>query len=176
MRLYRTFALLPPSPCPTRITLQKSSHLLGPQIPAGNRTSLYSSLIFLVFCLVAEKIDKEKEKCGLSFAFFYQIAWVRDVTKFRVEGFTRNTSSRRLLKLGLTDGHSESHIPEIPDDVVPGTKVFSTTFTMNLEVLGHDLQIGLFCNDEMNDGSKFQVFLFHKKILNFYIYESKQGN
>ncbi|TQD83693.1 hypothetical protein C1H46_030768 [Malus baccata] len=36
-----------------------------------------------------------------------QIAWVRDVTKFRVEVFTRNTSSRRLLKLGLTDGHSE---------------------------------------------------------------------
>ncbi|CAN6699622.1 unnamed protein product [Malus baccata var. baccata] len=60
-----------------------------------------------------------------------QIAWVRDVTKLRVEGFTRNTTSRRLLKFGHTDGHSEvaaveySHIPAIPDDVVPGAKVFS---------------------------------------------------
>ncbi|KAM1478813.1 hypothetical protein ACFX2I_026189 [Malus domestica] len=93
MRLYRTFALLPPSPCPTRITLRKSSHLLGPK--------------------------------------FLQIAWVIDVTKFRVEDFTRNSRSRRLLELGLRDGQGEvaaeeySHIPATPDDVVPGTKVFS---------------------------------------------------
>ncbi|TQD97106.1 hypothetical protein C1H46_017195 [Malus baccata] len=58
-----------------------------------------------------------------------QIAWVRDVTRCSVEDFARNSNSRRLLKLGLTDGHSEvaaveySHIPAIPDDVVPGTKV-----------------------------------------------------
>lgn len=58
-----------------------------------------------------------------------QIAWVRDVTRCSVEDFARNSNSRRLLKLGLTDGYSEvaaveySHIPAIPDDVVPGTKV-----------------------------------------------------
>ncbi|PQP95764.1 tudor domain-containing protein 3 [Prunus yedoensis var. nudiflora] len=58
-----------------------------------------------------------------------QIAWVRDITRSSVEDFARNSTSRRLLKLGLTDGHSEvaaveySHIPSIPDDVVPGTKV-----------------------------------------------------
>ncbi|KAM3012893.1 hypothetical protein FF2_025822 [Malus domestica] len=51
---------------------------------------------------------------------------------FRGEDFTRNSSSRRLLKLWLTYGHSEvatveySHIPAIRDDVVPGTKVFSS--------------------------------------------------
>ncbi|KAM1173524.1 hypothetical protein ACFX15_025686 [Malus domestica] len=90
MRLHHTFALLPPSPCLTRITLRKSSHLLGPK--------------------------------------FLQIAWVIDVTKFLVEDFTRNSSSRRLLELGLIDGHGEvaaeeySHILATPDDVVPGTK------------------------------------------------------
>ncbi|RXI05838.1 hypothetical protein DVH24_017880 [Malus domestica] len=77
-------SLLPTSPCPNRITLRKSSHLLGPKFP--------------------------------------QIAWVIDVTKFLVEDFTRNSSSR--------DGHGEvaaeeySHIPATPDDdVVPGTKI-----------------------------------------------------
>ncbi|CAN6699569.1 unnamed protein product [Malus baccata var. baccata] len=64
-------------------TLQKSSHLLGSKVLQVNHTSLYFSLIFLVFCLVAEKIDEGKEKCGLSFA--------------------RNSSSGRLLKLGLTE-------------------------------------------------------------------------
>ncbi|KAM1061818.1 hypothetical protein ACFX14_026139 [Malus domestica] len=59
-----------------------------------------------------------------------QIVRVRDVTKIRVEDFARNSSSRRLLKLGLTDGHNEvaaveySHITAIPDDVVRGTKDF----------------------------------------------------
>ncbi|KAM1061786.1 hypothetical protein ACFX14_026116 [Malus domestica] len=92
MRLYRTFALLPPSPCPTRITIRKSSHLLGPKF-------------------LQEIIE-----------------WVIDVTKFLAEDFTRNSRSRRLLELGLRDGHGEvaaeeySHIPATPDDVVPGTK------------------------------------------------------
>ncbi|RXI05832.1 hypothetical protein DVH24_017874 [Malus domestica] len=77
-------------PCPTRIAIRKSSHLLGPK--------------------------------------FLQIAWVIDVAKFRLEDFTRNSRSRRLLELGLRDGHGEvaaeeySHIPATPDDVVPGTK------------------------------------------------------
>lgn len=68
--------------------------------------------------------------------FFYQIASVRDVTKSSVEDFARNSSSRRLLKLGLTDGYTEiaaveySHIPSIPDDVVPGTKVLSFCFML----------------------------------------------
>ncbi|XP_050116471.1 uncharacterized protein LOC126594266 isoform X2 [Malus sylvestris] len=61
-------------------TLQKSSHLLGSKVLQVNHTSLYFSLNFLVFCLIAEKIDEGKEKCGLSFA--------------------TNSSSRRLLKLG----------------------------------------------------------------------------
>ncbi|KAH0970420.1 hypothetical protein GBA52_022576 [Prunus armeniaca] len=80
-------------------TLRKSSHLLGPQVLQA--ITPLNSLI----------------------------AWVRDITRSSVEDFVRNSSSRRLLKLGLTDGHSEvaaveySHIPSIPDDVVPGTKV-----------------------------------------------------
>lgn len=71
---------------------------------------------------------KKREIYG--FGFVYQISWVRDITRSNVDDFARN-SSRRLLKLGLTDGHSEtaaieySYIPSIPDDVVPGTKVLS---------------------------------------------------
>ncbi|PRQ46506.1 putative RecQ mediated genome instability protein [Rosa chinensis] len=57
-----------------------------------------------------------------------KIAWVRDITSSNVDDFARN-SSRRLLKLGLSDGHGEVaaieylHIPSFSDDVVPGTKV-----------------------------------------------------
>jgi len=46
-----------------------------------------------------------------------------------VDSISRNSSGRRLLRLCLTDGHSEitaveySHIPFLPDNVVPGTKV-----------------------------------------------------
>ncbi|XP_050131755.1 uncharacterized protein LOC126608039 isoform X2 [Malus sylvestris] len=71
-------------------TLRKSSHLLGSKVLQVNHTSLYFSLIFLVFCLVAEKIDEGKEKCGLSFA--------------------RNSSSRWLLKLGLTEARSWNQV------------------------------------------------------------------
>ncbi|KAM2407289.1 hypothetical protein ACFX1X_026494 [Malus domestica] len=53
-------------------TLQKSSHLLGSKVLHVNHTSLYFSLIFLVFCLVAEKIDEEKEQCGLTEASFLE--------------------------------------------------------------------------------------------------------
>lgn len=41
-----------------------------------------------------------------------------------------NSNKRRLLRLKLTDGQSEitaveySHIQSIPDDIVPGTKVY----------------------------------------------------
>lgn len=40
------------------------------------------------------------------------------------------SNGRRLLRFGLTDGQTEitaveySHIPSIPDDIPPGTKVF----------------------------------------------------
>lgn len=70
-----------------------------------------------------------------------QISSVRDITKSSIEGLSQSSSSRRLLKLGLTDGHTEItaieyfHIPSIPDDVVPGTKVVSvSSFTIYLSV------------------------------------------
>ncbi|KAB2613004.1 tudor domain-containing protein 3 [Pyrus ussuriensis x Pyrus communis] len=97
--------------------------------------------MFLFFFLTGWCLQKDTtcSKCVLLGPKKLNMGWgllllgVRDVTKSRVEGFTRNTSSRRLLKLGLTDNHGEvaaveySHIPAIPDDVVPGTKVFSGT-------------------------------------------------
>ncbi|XP_038700761.1 uncharacterized protein LOC119997670 isoform X2 [Tripterygium wilfordii] len=59
-----------------------------------------------------------------------QISSVRDISLSSMDDVSMNSSSqRRLLKLSLTDGHSEvtaieySHIPSIPKDVVPGTKV-----------------------------------------------------
>ncbi|KAJ7978849.1 Tudor domain-containing protein 3 [Quillaja saponaria] len=58
-----------------------------------------------------------------------QISSVRDITKSTIEDFAETSSSRRLLRLGLTDGHTEitaveySHISSIPDNVIPGTKI-----------------------------------------------------
>lgn len=44
---------------------------------------------------------------------------------------SEHSGNRRLLRLKLTDGHSEitaveySHVPSIPDDISPGTKVLN---------------------------------------------------
>ncbi|PSS15620.1 Tudor domain-containing protein [Actinidia chinensis var. chinensis] len=57
-----------------------------------------------------------------------QISSVRDISRSSIADHSGN-SSNRLLRLSLTDGHSEitvieySHIPSIADDVIPGTKV-----------------------------------------------------
>ncbi|KDP32331.1 hypothetical protein JCGZ_13256 [Jatropha curcas] len=57
-----------------------------------------------------------------------QISSVRDISVSSIGEFS-DSSSRRLLRFILTDGHSEitaveySHIPLIPKDVVPGAKV-----------------------------------------------------
>lgn len=56
---------------------------------------------------------------------------MRDISKSSIEGFSNSSGSRRLLRLGLTDGFTEitaieySNIPSISDDIVPGTKVIS---------------------------------------------------
>ncbi|XP_059638063.1 uncharacterized protein LOC132279993 [Cornus florida] len=58
-----------------------------------------------------------------------QISSARDVSRSSVADSSGNSNNQRLLRLVLTDGHSEitaiefSHIPSVPDDVVPGTKV-----------------------------------------------------
>ncbi|XP_028237446.1 tudor domain-containing protein 3 isoform X1 [Glycine soja] len=58
-----------------------------------------------------------------------QISSVRDISKSSVDEFLKNSGDRRVLRLCLTDGHYEitaveySHIPSIPDNVVPGTKI-----------------------------------------------------
>uniref|UniRef100_A0A803NWY7 RecQ mediated genome instability protein 1 OB-fold domain-containing protein n=1 Tax=Cannabis sativa TaxID=3483 RepID=A0A803NWY7_CANSA len=58
-----------------------------------------------------------------------QISSVRDISRSSIDDLTRNSGGRRLLSLNLTDGITEikaieySHVPSIPDDVVPGTKV-----------------------------------------------------
>ncbi|PSS01850.1 Tudor domain-containing protein [Actinidia chinensis var. chinensis] len=57
-----------------------------------------------------------------------QISSVRDISQSSIADHSDN-SSNRLLRLSLTDGHSEitaieySHIPSLADDVIPGTKV-----------------------------------------------------
>lgn len=56
---------------------------------------------------------------------------MRDISRSSIEDFSGNSGGRRLLRLNLTDGFMEItaieylHVPSIPDDVVPGTKVFS---------------------------------------------------
>lgn len=57
-----------------------------------------------------------------------KISSVRDISRSSIEDVWKN-SNRRLLRLNLTDGHTEitaiefTHIPSVPSDVVPGTKV-----------------------------------------------------
>lgn len=63
------------------------------------------------------------------FGSFEQISSVRDISKSSVDELSKSSNGRRLLRLGLTDGHSDitaieySHISFVPDNVVPGTKV-----------------------------------------------------
>ncbi|KAM7260134.1 hypothetical protein ACFE04_015875 [Oxalis oulophora] len=58
-----------------------------------------------------------------------QVCSVRDISVSSIESFTKSSSERRLLRLGLTDGHTQmiaiefTRIPSIPDDIVPGTKI-----------------------------------------------------
>ncbi|KAE8658272.1 transmembrane protein 19-like [Hibiscus syriacus] len=60
----------------------------------------------------------------------------RDISKSSIAEFSGNSNGSRLLRLGLTDGHSEitaiefTHVPAIPDDVVPGTKIRLENKTM----------------------------------------------
>lgn len=85
---------------------------------------------------------------------FGQISSVRDIAKSTIEGFSHSSSSKRLLRLGLTDGHTEitaiefSHIPSIPDDVVPGTKVVSQFYSLLelLNFIGTELLISFIAN------------------------------
>ncbi|KAJ4958444.1 hypothetical protein NE237_025555 [Protea cynaroides] len=58
-----------------------------------------------------------------------QIVSVRDIYQSSIESQARSSRNRRLLRFGLTDGHSEivaieySPVVAIADDIVPGTKV-----------------------------------------------------
>ncbi|KAL3839855.1 hypothetical protein ACJIZ3_024446 [Penstemon smallii] len=58
-----------------------------------------------------------------------QVCSSRDISRSSIVDASGNSGNRRLLRLKLTDGHSEitaveySHVPSIPDDVIPGTKV-----------------------------------------------------
>ncbi|TYK00064.1 tudor domain-containing protein 3 isoform X2 [Cucumis melo var. makuwa] len=58
-----------------------------------------------------------------------QISSVKDISRSSLDGILKASNGRRLLRFGLTDGHSEltaieySHIPFIPDDIPPGTKL-----------------------------------------------------
>lgn len=80
----------------------------------------------MVYFLVIQFLSRFVEE---KFYGFQQISSVRDLSMSTVDNISRNSSGRRLLRLCLTDGHSEitaveyTHIPFIPDNVVPGTKV-----------------------------------------------------
>lgn len=95
-----------------------------------------------------------------------KISSVRDISKSSIEDVWKN-SNRRLLKLTLTDGHSEisaiefTHIPSIPSDVVPGTKVHPLPMLLLVAMLMLLPQppVGIFSphnlvlSDEMNESS-----------------------
>ncbi|KAK6945017.1 RecQ mediated genome instability protein 1, N-terminal [Dillenia turbinata] len=56
-----------------------------------------------------------------------QVSSVRDISRSSIE--SESKGSKRLLRLGLTDGHSDviaieySYIPSLSDDIVPGIKI-----------------------------------------------------
>ncbi|KAK4420271.1 Tudor domain-containing protein 3 [Sesamum alatum] len=58
-----------------------------------------------------------------------QVCSSRDISRSCLDGASGNSGNRRLLRLELTDGHSRitaveySHVPSVPEDVIPGTKV-----------------------------------------------------
>ncbi|KAI3524546.1 hypothetical protein L1887_03204 [Cichorium endivia] len=58
-----------------------------------------------------------------------QVSSARDICKSSIAESSGGSHGKRLLRLKLTDGHSEitavefTHIPLIPDNVVPGTKI-----------------------------------------------------
>ncbi|KAL8492781.1 hypothetical protein ACS0TY_024104 [Phlomoides rotata] len=58
-----------------------------------------------------------------------QVCSSRDISRSSIVDVSENSGNRRLLRLKLTDGHSEitaveyHHVPSIPDDMSPGTKV-----------------------------------------------------
>ena len=76
-----------------------------------------------------------------------------------------SSGGRRILRFNLTDGISEipaieySHIPSIPDDVVPGTKVFLFTCT---EMFGQ--VSGLTCFYYVNHSMEHYGFVSKIKI------------
>ena len=68
------------------------------------------------------------------FYFFkLQIYSVRDIGKSNMAESLENSSNRCLLRFNLTDDQTEivaveySHLSSIPDNVVPGTKVYHFT-------------------------------------------------
>ncbi|KAG8372726.1 hypothetical protein BUALT_Bualt12G0096600 [Buddleja alternifolia] len=58
-----------------------------------------------------------------------QVCSCRDISRSCITDASGTPGNQRLLRLKLTDGHSEitaieySHMPSIPEDLVPGTKV-----------------------------------------------------
>lgn len=64
-----------------------------------------------------------------------QVAAARDISRSSIDNGLGCSHSRRLLRLKLTDGHTEiiaieySTIPSLQDDIIPGTKVSSDLCT-----------------------------------------------
>ncbi|KAK1417288.1 hypothetical protein QVD17_26414 [Tagetes erecta] len=58
-----------------------------------------------------------------------QVSSARDISKSSISESSGGSNGKRLVRLKLTDGHSDvnaiefTHIPSLPDNVVPGTKV-----------------------------------------------------
>ncbi|TQD90487.1 hypothetical protein C1H46_023925 [Malus baccata] len=112
---------------PDSHTLLRSSHLFGPKVLQVNHSFLYFSLFFLVLCLVAEKIDKEKEKLWS----FLCVLLSNGLGKGRCqkqnggffEEFESSAAFDALRSLTTATAVEYSHTPAISDDVVPETKV-----------------------------------------------------
>lgn len=81
---------------------------------------------------------KKKKNKGLISVCIEQVCSSKDISRSSVADASGTPGNRRLLRLKLTDGHSEINaveyfnVPSIPDDVSPGTKVHLASLVIDL--------------------------------------------
>ncbi|GER37060.1 hypothetical protein STAS_13450, partial [Striga asiatica] len=107
--------------------------LIDAQSPTCTADSIESELLNIDLRSIGGKCLPEpsvlRKISHLQGPIVLQVCSCRDISRSSVADASGNSGGRRLLKLKLTDGHSEissvesSHVPSIPDDISPGTKV-----------------------------------------------------
>ncbi|KAI6681783.1 hypothetical protein NL676_035664 [Syzygium grande] len=100
-----------------------------PSDAAALADAVESDLLNTDLRIIGSRTLPDRKASHLHGPMVLQISAVRDIARSSIEEASKSSGGNRMLRLTLTDGHSEmtaveySHIPALPDDVVPGTKV-----------------------------------------------------